>query len=84
MEKNIKNTDLVARKLRPASTRATNDRLKVVREERKKWEEMIKRRKVEAIAAKQDRAKGEISSSNEEEDKSNIKDNTDLNQANLD
>ena len=34
MEKDIKNADAVARKLGPALTRATNNRLKVAREER--------------------------------------------------
>ena len=43
MEKGIRNADAVACKLKLASTRATNDRLKVVREERQKREEIIER-----------------------------------------
>lgn len=42
---------------------------------------MIKRRKVEAMVAKQYRARGEINQSSEEEDESNTRDNMDLDQA---
>ncbi len=52
MEKGIRNVDAVARKLRQALTRATNQRLEVVREERQKREEMVERRKLKVIAAK--------------------------------
>ena len=40
IEKGVKNADKVARKLRPASTRATNQRLEVAKEKKrkkKKW-----------------------------------------------
>ena len=84
METSIRNIDTVARKLGPASTRATNDRLEVAREERQKREKMIDRWKAEAIAAKRCRARGKISLSSEKEDKSDIGDNIDPNQANLD
>ena len=43
MEKDIRNADTVARKLEPASTRATNDRFKAAREERQKREEMMEK-----------------------------------------
>ena len=36
MEKGIRNVDIVARKFGPTSTKATNDRLEVAREERRK------------------------------------------------
>ncbi len=52
MEKGIRNADTVAHKLGPASTRATNQRLEVAGEERRKREEMVERRKTEAMAAK--------------------------------
>ena len=81
MEKGIKNADAVARKLEPASTRATNDRLEAVREERRKREEMIERRKAEAMTAKRRRARGEMSSSSKEEDESDTGDDTDPDQA---
>ena len=82
MKKGIRNADAVARKLRPASTRATNDRLEAAREERRKREEMMERRKAEAMAAKRRRARGGISSSSEEEDESDTGDDTDPDQAN--
>lgn len=43
---------------------------------------MMESQKVEAIATKQFNAKGEISLSNNEEDKTDIKDDISLNQAN--
>ena len=52
LENNIQIANAVARKLRPASIRATNDKLEVAREEREKREEMIEKQKVKAIAAK--------------------------------
>ena len=82
MEKGIRNADAVARKLGPASTRATNDRLEAAREERRKREEMMERRKAEAMAAKRRRARGGISLSSEKEDESDNVDDTDLDQAN--
>ena len=84
MEKGIKNADAVTCKLRLASTRATNDRLEVVREERQKREEMMERQKTEAMAAKRHRAKGRISLSSEKEDESDTRDDMDPNQANSD
>ena len=76
MEKGIRNADVVARKLGPASTRATNDKLEAVKKERWKREEMMKRRKAKVIAAKQRRARGGMSLSNEEEDESDTGDDT--------
>lgn len=43
MAKGIRNTDAVVCKLRPASTRATNYKLEVAREEQYKKEKMVKR-----------------------------------------
>ena len=77
MEKGIKNADAVARKLGPASIRATNNRLEVVREKRRKREEIIERRKAEAIPVKRRRARGRISLSSEEEDESDKRDDID-------
>ncbi len=83
MEKCIRNLDTVVRKLGPASTRATNQRLEVAREERRKREEIVEKRKTEAMAAKCRRARGGISSSNEEEEnyESDTGDETDTDQA---
>ncbi len=52
IEKDIRNADVVARKLGPVSTRATNQRLEVAKEKRQKREKMVERRKTEAIVAK--------------------------------
>ena len=41
MEKGIKNTNTVARKLGPASIKATNQKLEVARGERQKREEIV-------------------------------------------
>ncbi len=86
MEKGIRNADAVVHKLGLASTRATNQRLEVAREERRKREEMVERQKTEAMAAKRRRARGGISSSNEEEEnyESDTGDETDPNQADND
>ena len=43
MKKGIKNVDAVASKLEPALIRVTNQRLEVVREKRRKREEMVER-----------------------------------------
>ena len=82
MEKGIRNADTIARKLGPASTRTTNDRLEAVRKKRRKKEEMMERRKAEAMAAKRHRARGGISLSSKEEDESDTGDDTDPDQAN--
>ena len=81
MEKDITNEYAIAHMLRPASTRATNNRLEVAREERRKKTEMKQRRKGEAIAAERRRARGRMSLSGEEKDESNTGNNTDLDQA---
>ena len=77
MEKGTRNADAVTHKLESASTRATNDRLKTVREDRRKKEEIIEKRKAEALAAKRRRARGRISLFSEEEDKNDTGDDTD-------
>ena len=43
IEKRIRNADIVAYKLEPTSTRATNDNLEVAKEKRQKKEEIIER-----------------------------------------
>lgn len=70
MKKRLRNVEVVIRKLGPALTRATNHRLEVTREER---------RKTKAIAIKCRIARGRISSSGEEEGnyKCNTGDETD-------
>ncbi len=83
IEKGIRTADAVAHKLGPASTRVTNQRLEVAREDRRKKEEMVERRKTEAMATKCRRTRGGISLSNEEEEnyESDTGDETDPNQA---
>ena len=76
MEKCIKNIDTIARKLGPALTRATNNRLEVDREKRRKKEEIKEWQKAKAMAAKQRRAKRGMSSSGKEEDESDIENDT--------
>ena len=53
--KGIWNADTMARKLRPALIKATNLRLEVAKEEVRRKQEVVKRRKAEAVAAKQQR-----------------------------
>ncbi len=86
MEKDIRNSDAVTRKLGPTLTRVTNQRLEVAREERRKRQEIVKRRKTEAMVAERQRARGRISLSSEEEEnyESDIGDETDLDQVDND
>ncbi len=49
-------------------TKATNQRLEVARKERRKREEMVERRKTEAMTAKRQRVRRGISLSSEEEE----------------
>ena len=83
MEKGIKNVDGVARTLKPALTRVTNQMLEVAWKERRKREKMMERRKTKAMAAKRQRARRGINSSSKEEEnyKSDTGDETDLDQA---
>lgn len=74
MKKDTRNIYAVARKLGPALTGATNPRLEVAKKERQKREKMVERRKTEAIVAKYQKARREISLSSKE--KENYKSNT--------
>ena len=56
MKKGIKNADAIACKLGPVLIKVTNDRLEVAREEKRKREEMMEKRKVEAMATKRRKA----------------------------
>ena len=78
MEKDIQNIDTVAHKFGLASTTVSNHRLEIVREKKQKREEMVERRKTKAGAAKRHRDKEKISLSSEEEMnyESDIKDDT--------
>ncbi len=80
MEKGIRNTDVLAHKLGPVLTRVSNQRLKVVKEEKQKREEMVEKRKTEAMTIKRRRARGEMSLSSEEKEnyESDTGDKTDL------
>ena len=81
MKKDIRNIDTIARTLRPASTKVTNDRLEVARKEKREKKEIKKRWKAEAMVAKRCRARGGMSLSNKEEDKSDTGNDTDPDQA---
>ncbi len=86
MEKDVRNADTVAHKLRLALTKVINQKLEVAKEERRKREKIVERRKIEAMAVKHRGARGGISLSNKEEEnyESDIGDKTDSNQANND
>lgn len=60
MKKYIQNIDIVAHKLELPLIRATNLELKVIREKMWKKKKIVKKRKVEAIAAKCQRNRGGI------------------------
>lgn len=79
MKKDIKDMDTFAYRIRPALTKAINDKLEVVRERKWKREEIMEKRKAKAIAAKQCKARGEISLSNRKKNESDIGDDMDLN-----
>ena len=76
--KSIRNADAVARKLGPASIKATNLRLEVAKKEVQKKHKVVERWKAEAAAAKQQRDRRDISSSNEDDD-NNYNDTDDTN-----
>ena len=67
IEKDIQNADAVAHKLGPLLIKTTNHRLEVAREEQRKKEEMVERRKTKTMATKRQRARREIGLSSEEE-----------------
>ena len=66
--KDIRNADAIACKLRPASIKATNLRLEVAKEEVRKKYKVVERWKAEAAAVKRQKDRGGISSSNEDDD----------------
>ena len=77
MKKGIKNADTIACKLKPVSTRTTNNSFEVATKKMHKKEDVKKRRKTEAMATKRQRIRGGISLSSEEKDKSDIRNNKD-------
>ena len=77
MKKGIRNANAVACKLESVLIRVNNDRLEIAREEWQKREEIMERRKAEAIVTKWRRARGRISLSNEKEDENDIEDDID-------
>ncbi len=81
MEKGIKNVNANACKIGSALTRATNQKLDVAGKKRRKREEIVEKQKIDAMAAKRQRAREEISLSNEEEEnyESDTRDKTDPN-----
>lgn len=66
MAKGIQNIDAVTHKLGPVSTRTTNHKLKAARKVQRNREEMVERRKTEAMAAKCCRDRRRISLFNRE------------------
>ena len=83
MAKSIKNRNAIACKLGPASTKATNHRLKFARKEWCKREEMVERQKTEAMAAKycRDKRRDSLSSRKEENHESDTRDDLDSDKA---
>ena len=79
--KGIRNADVVACKLGPASIKATNLRLEIAKGEVRKKHEVVERRKAEAATAKRQRDRRGISLSNKDDDNYySDMDNTDPNQ----
>ena len=83
IHKGIENADIVVHKPGTALTKATNHRLEVARKMRQKRDEMMERRKIEAMSARRQRARRRISFFSKEERsyKSDTGDETDLDQA---
>lgn len=52
MAKSIQNADFVAYKLKPSLIKATNYKVKVVKEKQHKKKKMVETRKIEAMATK--------------------------------
>lgn len=75
MKKSIRNINAVTYKLGLILIKTMKYRLKVVKEERQKRQEIIKKQKTEAMVAKQYRARGRISSSSKKEYENTIEDN---------
>lgn len=84
MEKDINNINTVARMFRLASIRTTNYKFEVVREKKRKKEEIEEKRKIKVMAAKYQRTRKRICLSSKEEEnyESNTTDEMDPNQAN--
>lgn len=82
IEKSIKNANVIAYKLAPALKMTINNRLEVAREKEQKKEELVKSQKEEAIAVKWRKTKGRISLYSSKEDKSDIEDDINPDQAN--
>ena len=84
IDKNIKNADAIAYKLGPALTKSINYKLEIANKERQKKEEMVERQKIEAMTAKRQRIRGEISffSEQKEDYESDTRDKIDPDQAN--
>lgn len=68
IEKDIRNSDIVAHKLRPALIRVTNCRLKIVKEKEQKGKDIVENEKAESMATKRYGARRKISLSSEERD----------------
>lgn len=69
----IENVDAICYKLKPASKRVTKNRLKNASKQRPKKEKLKKKQKLEAMTAKQNRARRGISSINKENDENDTK-----------
>lgn len=77
MQKDIRNTNVVACKLGLALIRVTNHRLEVARRKRKKREKMVKRWKTKAMATMWCKARKKISLSGEKKDENDTGDDMD-------
>lgn len=79
MKKDIRNADAIVYKFKLASTKATNDKLEVVKKKRQKKEKMMEKRKAKAMIAKQHKIRKGISLYIKKENENDTGDNTDQN-----
>lgn len=80
MRKDIRNANAIACKLETVLIRIINNRLEIARKERQKKEEMKEKQKAKAITIKLQGVRERMSSFNKEEDESDIRNDTDLDQ----
>lgn len=80
MEKDIKNTNIVACKFRPASINIINQSLKVAKKKKQKRKKIMKKQKTKAMATKCKKARRVMSLSSEKKEnyKNNTKDETNI------
>ncbi len=81
MEKDIRNVDAIARKLRPVLTKVTNQRLEIAKEEKQKREEIMEKWKAKIMIAKYQKARRGITLSSNKKDENDTGNETNPDQA---